>query len=346
MTGTGYAGVLLANFAAGYLTGWRRGLGLPVFLAAGLVMTVLCLLQLLLRAEWGELSLLLLLTAVPTVVVAVRRRDDRPVALPTAIYCLAGAALLALPGGHLSPVVAALALAVLYAAAMAAGSALDRPSRRATARAAVLCAVAPVVLLRVEHEQTALALVLAAEGLCTLAWALRTGRRVDPATDDATLTRTAWRVGAAQIVFAAWVAAAAAGLGAVEWYSLSAAAGLLIAAGPELRRGSSWSAWGPALLVAAVPSTVLAVVAADGARTVCVLVATALAMVAGARSGLRAPLLVGAGTALALAVGLTARALPGPVGAALLVGTALLALGTLRERRPVPYFGRRLADLR
>ena len=55
MTFTGYAGVLLANLAAAYLTGWRRGLFLPVALAAGIVMTALCLVQLVAGRRWGEL---------------------------------------------------------------------------------------------------------------------------------------------------------------------------------------------------------------------------------------------------------------------------------------------------
>jgi hypothetical protein len=308
-------------------------------------MVGLCVAQLVARAEWGQLSLLLLLTAVPTVLVAARRPDERPVALPTAVGCLAGSALLALPDGHLSPVAAAVALTVLYAVAMAAGSALDAESRRATARAAGVCAVAAPLLLRIEGEQVGLAIVLAAQGVCTLTWAWRTGRGV-PSADDAELSRAAWRVGAAQLVLGAWVGAASAGLAAVEWYSLSAAAGLLVAAGPGLRRGSSWTSWGPGLLVAAVPSTLLAVIGSDGPRAVGVLVAAALVLVAGGRSGLRAPLMVGAGTALALAVGLSVRALPWPLGTALLVGTLLLAVGTLRESRPVAGFGRRVADLR
>jgi hypothetical protein len=98
--------------------------------------------------------------------------------------------------------------------------------------------------------------------------------------------------------------------------------------------------------VAAVPSTLLAVIASDGPRAVGVLVAAAAVMVAGSRGGLRAPLMVGAGTALALAVGFSVRALPWPLGTALLVGTVLLAVGMLRERRPVAGFGTRLADLR
>jgi uncharacterized membrane protein YhaH (DUF805 family) len=346
MTLTGYAGVLLANTAAGYLTGWRRGLFLPVALAAGTVMALLCVGQLVADARWTALSLLLLLTALPTVAVAVRRPDDRSVSMPVAIGCLAGAALLALPDGLLSPVAAAVALTVLYAAAMAAGSALDIRSRRATARAAGLCAVAAVVLLRVQGEQTALALVLGTQGLCTLAWAWRTGSRATPAADDEALSRAAWRVAAAQLVLAVWVAAAAAGPGAVEWYSLPAAAGLLLAAGPGLSQGSSWSSWGRGLLVAAVPSTLLAVISADGPRAVGVLVAAGIVMIAGARSGLRAPLMVGAGTALALALGFSVQALPWQVGAALVVGGVLLAVGMRRERAPVAGFGARLADLR
>jgi hypothetical protein len=95
-----------------------------------------------------------------------------------------------------------------------------------------------------------------------------------------------------------------------------------------------------------VPSAVLAVTTSDGARAGSVLVAAAAVLVAGARAGIRAPLLVGAGTALALALGFTVRALPWPLGTALVVGVVLVALGVRRERRPVAGFGTRLADLR
>ena len=54
MTLTGYAGVLLATLAAAYLTGWRRGLFLPVALAAGIVMTGLCVVQLVAGAAVGR----------------------------------------------------------------------------------------------------------------------------------------------------------------------------------------------------------------------------------------------------------------------------------------------------
>jgi hypothetical protein len=156
----------------------------------------------------------------------------------------------------------------------------------------------------------------------------------------------AWRVGAAQLVLAGWIAAAEAGLPAIEWYSLPAAAGLLLAAGPRLFQGPSWPAWGPALLMAAVPSTVSAAATSAGPREVMVLLIAAVAMIGGARWSVRAPVLVGAGTALALSLGLVVRQLPWPLGTALLVGTALLGLGMLRERRPVAGFSARLADLR
>jgi hypothetical protein len=346
MTLTGYAGVLVANTAAATLTGWRRGLFLPVALSAGVVMTLLCVGQLVAAERWSALSVLLVLTAVPTVYVAVRRPEDRHVALPVAIGCLAGAILLTLPDGLLAPVPAAVLLTGLYGAAMVAGAGLDPSSRRTTARAAALCTVVAAVLLRAEGDRTTLAALLAVQAAFTLAWAWRTGRggAVDQPPDPG--SATAWRGGAVQLVLAWWFFAAAAGLAAVEWYTLPAAVGLLIAAGPRLVQGPSWPAWGPGLLVAAAPSALLAVTTSDGTRAMVVLVAAAAVMVAGARTGIRAPLMVGAGTALALGLGFTARALPWPLATALVVGGALLALGMRRERRPVAGFGTRLVDLR
>jgi hypothetical protein len=344
MTFTGYAGVLVATLAAAYLTGWHRGLFLPVARAAGIVMAGLCLLQLLAGRQWRELSLLLLLTAIPTVLVAVRRPDERPVAVPTAIGCLAAAVLLGLPGRLLAPGTAAVLLTLFYGAAMALGSGLDAPSRKATSRAAAVAGLAAVLLLIGDDRPAALALVLVVQGLCTLGWAWRTGRRHRTTEDDA--SRVAWRAAAAQLVAAAWIGAATAELHAVEWYTLPAAAGLLVAAGPQLRHGASWPAWGPGLLVAAVPSTLLAVTTSNGTRAVWVLIVAAAALVVGARTGIRALLMVSAGTVLALALGFSVRALPWPLGTALIVGAVLLAVGMRRERRPVAGFGRRVADLR
>ncbi|MCU1668400.1 MAG: hypothetical protein JWP40_1327 [Blastococcus sp.] len=347
MTLTGYTGVLIATLPAGYLEGWYRGLLLPLALAAGVAMSSLCIVQLVAGQHWAQISLLLVLTAIPTVLVAVHRPEDRPEAVPTAVACLAGAVLLALPAGLLGAAVAAGLLTALYGGAMTVGAALEPTARRTTAVAAAACAAAAVLLLVARGSGTAVAGHLAVQGLSTLTWAGRTGRRAGAVAraSDGGLS-AAWRIGATQLMLAAWIAAATADRGAIEWYSLPAAAALLLGAGPRLVRGPSWPAWGPGLLVAAVPSTVVAAATAEVPRSVALLVAAALAMVAGARTGVRAPLLAGAGTALTLTLALAVRQVPWPLGAALITGSVLLALGILRERRPVAGFGARLADLR
>ena len=342
----GFAGVLIAAVAAAGLTGWRRGLLLPVALTGGVLLAILSIGRLVAGGRWSELALLLLLTAAPTVWVAVLRREDRPVAAPTAVGCLAGAALLGLPDGWASLAEVAALLTALYVLSLLTTARLERDSRRATAVAAAACATVAVVLLVAQGYGGLVAGHLAAQGAVTLAWAWWTGRPGTADTDTALDSATAWRVGAAQLVVASWVVAALGGLGAVEAYSVPAAGGLLLAAGRGLVRDASWQSWGPGLVVAAVPSTVLAVVTPDAARAVVVLGLAAAAMVSGGRAGLRAPLMVGAGTALVLSLGLAVRALPWPVGTALVVGSALLAVGMLRERRPVAGFATRLADLR
>jgi hypothetical protein len=314
-------------------------------------MAALCVAQLVAGQHWGHLSLLLLLTAAPTVLVAVHRAEDRPVAVPTAVGCLAAAVLLALAAGELAPTVAAILLTGLFSAAMIVGADLEPHTRHALAGAAAGCGLAALLVPLANREPTALAALLTVQGLGTLGFAWRSGRRhtvasVDGCGEVPHMAAGAWRVGAAQLVLAAWIAAAVSDLTAVEWYSLPAAAGLLLAAAPHLSQGPSWPAWGPGLLVAAVPSTLFAAATSAGPREVGVLLVAASAMVAGARLSVRAPVLVGAGAALALTVGLVVRQLPLPLGAALIIGAALLGLGMLRERRPVAGFGRRLADLR
>lgn len=339
---TGFAGVLLATLPPAILTGWPRGMFVPLTVAAGVVVSGLCLVHLAAAGRWAALSLLLLMTALPTGLVAARRPEERRVALPTVITCPAVSVVLAMPDGILAPELAAALLTALYAASMVGGVALDPGSRVATARAAALCAVAAVVLLAADGDRPVLATHLAVHGVFTLGWAWRTGQKFA----DAALSCTAWRVGAVQLVVAVWVAAAAQDANAVEWYTLSGAAGLVLASGRRLGHGRSWPAWGPGLLVAVVPSATLAVMASDAARAVAVLVAAALLLVAGAWTGLRAPLLVGSFTALWIAVGFALRALPWPLATALVVGALLLAVGMVRERRPVAGFGVRLADLR
>ena len=341
----GYTGVLIAAFAAALLTGWVRGLFLPIALAAGGTQVALSVGQLVAGRRWVELVLLLLLTALPCVLVAALRRDDRPVAVPAAVGCLAGAALVATASGLVGAGVAALWLGLLYAASLGTGLALDRETRRATVVTGAVCAALAVVLLVLARDRGVLAVQLAAQGLLSCAWGWHVWHTREPRDGEPEGT-PAWRAGAAQLVVAAWTTAALADWSVVEAYSLPAALGLLLAAGPRLADGPSWPAWGPGLVVAAVPSVVWAVVAPGSTRPVLVLLVAGAVMGVAAWRAVRAPLLVAAWTAVALALGLALVALPLPVAGALVVGVVLLAVGARRERNPVAGFGARVAEMR
>jgi hypothetical protein len=132
----------------------------------------------------------------------------------------------------------------------------------------------------------------------------------------------------------------------LEEYTLPLAAGLLLAQGPRLRAGASWPAWGPGLLVAAVPSAVLAVVLPGGTRPIAVLAGAAVVMVLAGATGVRAPLVIGAATAVGTTLALALAALLWPVAAALLIGAGLLVVGARREQFPTPSFATPLAKLR
>jgi hypothetical protein len=248
------------------------------------------------------------------------------------------------------PSTAAVLLTAVYAAALLVGAAFPADVRRGTTLTAALCSLATVALLVADDQRPLLAVLLAAQSAATLSWAWRTSDRTVPADDEAAeqqeVASAAWRIGAAQLVLAAWIGVAAAGWTAVEAWTVPLAAGLLVAAGRRLVDGPSWGAWGPPLLVLFVPTTAIAVVEPHAVRAVVVLLLAAPAMVLGAWRGRRAPLLVGAFSALAVALGLAARALPWPVAVALVLGALLLWWGAVRERDPVEGFGRRLADLR
>jgi hypothetical protein len=341
----GYTGVLLAAAAAALLTGWGRGLFLPAALAAGGTLVALSVGRLVAGSRWLELVLLLVLTALTCVLIAALRDEDRPVAVPAAVGCLAGAALVAAATGLIGAGGAGSCLGLLYAASLAAGLALDPQTRRATVVTGAVCAGLAVVLLVVAGDRQALAVQLAAQGLVTCAWGWHVRHTRDPQGGPGEGS-PAWRAGAAQLVGAGWTAAALADSPVVEAYTLPAALGLLLAAGPRLADGPSWPAWGPGLLVAAVPSVAWAVVAPGSTRPVLVLVTAAAVMAVAGWSAVRAPLFIAAWTAVAVALGLAVAALPLPVTGALVVGVVLLAIGALRERYPVAGFDARLADMR
>jgi hypothetical protein len=340
----GYAGVLIASFAAALLDGWPRGLLLPAAVAAGSTLVGLSVAQLVAGARWTELTLLLLLTAASGLLVAALRPEDRPAALPIAVGCLAGAALVAVSADLLSPAAAAGVLSGLYAGTLAAGLRMADDTRRPTVVMGIVCAVVGVVVLAAVRDHGPLAVQLAGQGLLTSAWAWYGWHTAALPPDEE--ADPAWRAGAAQLVVAAWTGAALAGWDVLEAWTLPLALGLLLAAGPQLLSGPSWPAWGPGLLVAAVPSVLWAVVAPGSTRPVLVLVLAAATTALAAWRGVRAPLMTGAWTTVALGLGLTLVELEAPVAVALGVGAALLAIGARRELRPVAGFRVRLADLR
>ncbi|SFT53428.1 hypothetical protein SAMN05660657_01418 [Geodermatophilus amargosae] len=338
----GWLGVLLASTAAALLTGWRRGLLLPAASAAGIVLVVLAVAQLVAAARWPALVTLLVLSALPAAGVAAVRRDERPDAVPAAGGCLAAAALLSVPAGLLSPGASAAVLTGLFAVTLAARRGMAADLRAPTGTVGAVCAGAALVVLALDAAWGQLTLHLAVQGLLSCGW----GAVLARGRDDSPETAAAWRTGAAELGAAGWTAAALAGTTLVEAWSLPAAAALLVAAGPRLLDGPSWPAWGPGLVAAAAPSTVAAVLQPGALRPVLVLLAAAAVMALGARTSVRAPLLTGAVTAVTLTAGLVVEALPLPLAGALVVGTGLLALGARHELRPIAGFGARLAEMR
>ena len=178
-------------------------------------MTVLSVAQLAAAGGWSQLCLLLVLTAAPTVFVAVHRPEDRPVAVPTALGCLAGAALLALPDGLLSPVATAVLLTALYGVAMAVGAALEPRTGHATAGAAG----------RACSRRSSCSRPSGGRARCSECWRSRAcARSAGPGgsggaarDEEGGAVPVAWRAGAAQLVLGAR-SGASADLAAVEWY--------------------------------------------------------------------------------------------------------------------------------
>jgi hypothetical protein len=340
ITVAGYAGLLTATVLPENLRDRPRELFEPVAVTAGSVMALAAVVHLSAGMHWTALTVLLLLTAAPAAVIAWWRPEERQTAVPTALGCLTGAAVLAIPAGLLHPVPAAVVLTALYGAGLLTAAALPHSARRPPVITSGAAAVAALVLTAVAADRGTLALVLAAQGVLTTGWGWWTTRSGDRRPSPA------WRIGAAELTVAAWIAVARADLHVLEGYTLPLAAGLLLAAGPRLRRGPSWPAWGPGLLVAAVPSAVAAVVLPGSIRPIVVLATAAVVMVAAGATGLRAPLVIGAATAVGTTLGLALVAELWPVAGALLIGAGLLAVGARREQVPGSFFRYRLAELR
>jgi hypothetical protein len=215
-------------------------------------------------------------------------------------------------------------LLLAVAGALLAAALLD-PQRRAGAETSALVGGLAAAALAA-GDVGWLSWVLAGLGLLALATALRPDRRA------------AALVGGLLLSASSWVRLADAGVTAPEPYVLPLAAAALVLGG--LRRRAepttgSWAAYGPGLLLALAPS-LLAGLTGDGLRRPLLVGAAALAVVlVGARTRLQAPLAVGAGVLLVVALDLL-----GPYAAALPrwlslggAGALLLVVGATYEQR-------------
>nr|QEO74249.1 hypothetical protein [uncultured bacterium] len=158
--------------------------------------------------------------------------------------------------------------------------------------------------------------------------------------------------GASTAVAATWAWLAFADVTLVEAYTLPAAV-VALAAGFDARRRmtelSSWPALGPGLAIGIVPSLGLVLAQGGLARPLALSLASLLVLLAGAKVRLQAPLVLGAGTLLVLALDVL-----WPVAAQLprwvTIGTAgilLLWLGATAEHRltQLREVGRRFQEL-
>ncbi len=124
----------------------------------------------------------------------------------------------------------------------------------------------------------------------------------------------------------------------VEAYSLPAAAAVGAAGWWQMRRDpnvGSWPTLGPALVIAAAPSALVAIVETEVVRPLTVLGIAVAMTIVGASRGLRAPLVVGSVTAVIMAVDQlfpVAARLPRWVGIGA-AGVVLLVVGATFERQ-------------
>jgi hypothetical protein len=144
-------------------------------------------------------------------------------------------------------------------------------------------------------------------------------------------------VGAVLSQFAAWLALGIAGVGLVEAYTVPGAL-VLLALGAEAMRRSpqrgSWMSLSPALVVALVPSSMVAI-ADGGARMLALIAVGALLVIVGGLLRLGAPVVAGACCVVTLSF-VEVAPLVGSLPRYLTFGTAgavLLVTGATFERR-------------
>lgn len=319
----GYLGLVTALVVAERASPGPRSLVRPAGLALACTATGLAVVELAADGRLTALALLLLAAAAPAVLVAARQPADRPGALPVAVGCLAGSALLAeadgtLGAGGAGPLLLALAVAALGVAS------LERHHRDELPLAGSGVVVGLVAAGHVGRhgDLPPLAAALAVLGAALVGYAVRTGRQ--PARAGGCLA----------LLAAAWLAVADADVRVVEAYSLPMAAVLLLYSGRRLVTASSGAAWGPALAAAYVPSVFLALVEPGLVRVLLVVLAATLTTVAATGWGVRAPFLAGAAVLVVVGVGRLVVVLPAPGLMAFLgAGAVLLGVGASYESR-------------
>jgi hypothetical protein len=328
---TGSAGPVVAGALALVLGGavvllvGPRPVAARALLGGAVALAVVAGLQLLDAERFAPLALLVLAGTLPAALAAVRLPAVRSGASGVALLAPAAAALLAREGGQLSSATAGLLLALVGAAAFAVATwRAGAPEEQVAAAAGTLAGFAAGVTTASAGAWGQVGLQLGIVGAAAGCYAVATSRR-----PVALLALT-------DLVVAAWIAVAGAGVETPEAYTLPAAAALLVAALPRLRaRGPSWAAEGAAAAVAVVPSA-LAVVAEPTALRLVLVVAAAVALVAaGTLAHRQAPFVVGAGAlAFVVVVRLGPYAPLVPRWLTLIVASLLLfGLGMTYERR-------------
>jgi hypothetical protein len=235
-----------------------------------------------------------------------------------------GAAVAASAGVPLAPV--GLVVAMVGGAALVAGALWRKAAPEGVTVEAVGTAGLVLGAALAATDEPWLAIVLTV----AVGWVMAAGSR--PARAHYLLA------GAATAVAATWAWLVVLDVTLVEAYTLPAAA-MALAAGTVARRRmpalSSWTAFGPGLGIGLVPSVALVLAEGGFVRSLAVTVAALLVLLAGARTRLQAPLVLGGGALLV--VGLEAL---WPVAALIprwavigTVGVLLLWLGATAEHR-------------
>lgn len=275
--------------------------------------------------RFAALAPLALAAAAPAVLASVRLPALRPPAVGAALAAPAVAVVLAAVDGPLEGPAPGLLLALTAAVAFAVASVrAGQPEERVAAGAGAAIGVLAVGTTAPTGALGQVAVQLAVVGAAAGGYGL------------AVRSRAVQAVAVAALVGACWSAVAGAGLEVVEAYTLPAAAGLLLLGWPGLRAGArSWSAEGPAVAVALVPSALAAVAEPAPLRWLLVVVAAALATAGGALAHRQATFVLGAGSLAWAVLGRLAPYAPLlprwiTLGA---VGVVLLVVGATYERR-------------